>query len=118
MAQIYIGAADWDLPAFRIGYFADVDHQGQGYVTEAMRAALAFIFKHLGGRRVGIECDDTNERSIRVAERCGFVPEGHIREVKRFPDGTVTGTRLFGMLKREFDVLNERGGATFGDPRA
>jgi RimJ/RimL family protein N-acetyltransferase len=116
VAQIYIGAANTDVPAFRIGYFADVDHEGQGYVTEAVRGVLAFVFEHLRGRRVGIECDDTNQRSIRVAERCGFVLEGHIREVKRLADGTVTGTRLFGMLKREFLALDDRGGATRGDP--
>ena len=102
VAQIYIGAVNTDVDAYRIGYFADVDHEGQGYVTEAVRAALAFIFEQLQGRRVGIECDDSNQRSIRVAQRCGFVPEGHIREDKRLADGTVTGTRLFGMLKREF----------------
>lgn len=116
VAQIYIGAVNQGVAAYRIGYFADVDHEGQGYVTEAVRGVLVFIFAHLHGHRVGIECDDSNQRSIRVAERCGFVPEGHIREIKRLADGTVTGTRLFGMLKREFDALGEGGGAISGDP--
>jgi RimJ/RimL family protein N-acetyltransferase len=116
VAQIYIGAVNQGVAAYRIGYFADVDHEGHGFVTEAVRGALAFIFGHLHGMRVGIECDDSNQRSIRVAERCGFVSEGHIREVKRLGDGTVTGTRLFGMLKREYDALGEGGGATRGDP--
>jgi RimJ/RimL family protein N-acetyltransferase len=102
VAQIYIGAANPDLPEFRIGYFADVDHEGQGYVAEAVGGALAYIFDHLQAHRVSIECDDTNHRSIRVAERCGFVAEGHFRENKLNADGTVTGTRFFGLLRSEY----------------
>jgi aminoglycoside 6'-N-acetyltransferase len=102
VAQIYIGVVNWELPEFQIGYFADVEHEGQGYVTEAAKASLAFIFEHLKGYRVSLECDETNVRSYRVAERCGFVKEAHIRENKRNPDGTVTGTLHYGLLRSEF----------------
>jgi RimJ/RimL family protein N-acetyltransferase len=102
VAQIYIGSVDWDLPEFSIGYFADVDHEGQGFVTEAVKAALHFAFEHLAAHRVRIECDDTNVRSYRVAERCGFAREAHIRESKKNPDGTITGTLIYGLLKEEF----------------
>ena len=103
MAQVYVGPVNWDVPEFAIGYFADRDHEGQGYVTEAAGAALGFIFEHLGAHRVRLECDDTNERSQRVAERCGFVEEGHIRENKVTADGERTGTLYYGLLKREFE---------------
>jgi aminoglycoside 6'-N-acetyltransferase len=102
VAQIYVGPVNWDLPEFVIGFFADRDHEGQGYVTEAARAALGFIFEHLKAHRVRLECDDTNVRSQRVAERCGMVREGHIRENKRNADGSLSGTLHFGLLKREF----------------
>ena len=36
--------------------------------------------------------DDTNARSARVAERCGFRLEGRVREDHRQPDGSLTGT--------------------------
>jgi ribosomal-protein-alanine N-acetyltransferase len=102
VAQVYVGPVNWDVPEFEIGFFADKDHEGQGYVTEAVRAAMGFIFEHLKAHRVCLECDDTNERSVRVAERFGMVREGHIRENKRNPDGTLSGTLHFGLLKREF----------------
>lgn len=102
VAQIYIGPVDWELPQFQLGYFADVNHEGQGYVTEAAQSALRFIFSDLNGYRVALECDDTNQRSYRVAERCGFVREGHLRENKKNPDGTLTGTLHYGLLRREF----------------
>jgi ribosomal-protein-alanine N-acetyltransferase len=104
VAQIYVGPVNWDVPAFEIGFFVDKDHEGQGYVTEAVRAAMGFIFQHLGAHRVRLECDDTNERSWRVAERCGMVREGHIRENKRNADGTLSGTLHYGLLKREFEA--------------
>lgn len=102
VAQIYIGPVNWELPEFQIGYFVEVEHEGQGYVTEAVKASLTFIFEHLKGHRVRLECDDTNRRSYRVAERCGFVKEGHIRENHWRPDGTITGTLHYGLLRSEF----------------
>jgi RimJ/RimL family protein N-acetyltransferase len=109
VAQIYVGSADWDLPEFAIGYFADKDHEGQGFVTEAVQAMLPFLFTHLGAHRLRLHCSDTNDRSRRVAERCGFVLEGHIRENERNPDGTFSGTLYFGLLRNEFEALGRNG---------
>ncbi|MBN1402803.1 MAG: GNAT family N-acetyltransferase [Anaerolineae bacterium] len=103
LAQIYVGPVNWDLPEFVVGYFVDIAHQGQGYVSEAVRAALGFVFRDLGARRVSLRCDERNARSIRVAERCGMLREGHLRENKRYPDGSVSGTYLYGLLRREWE---------------
>ena len=108
VAQIYVGPVDWDVPEFQIGYFADRDHEGQGYVTEAAKAALGFIFEHLKAHRVRLACNDTNARSYRVAERCGMVREGHFRENHRHPDGTLSGSLYFGLLRSEFEALGSR----------
>jgi ribosomal-protein-alanine N-acetyltransferase len=107
VAQVYVGPVSCEVPEFAIGFFVDRDREGQGYVTEAVRAALGFIFGHLGAHRVRMECDDTNERSRRVAERCRMIREGHIRENKRNADGTLSGTLHFGLLKREFEVFQK-----------
>lgn len=102
VAQIYIGAVSHSLPEYEVGYFVDVGHEGKGYVTEAVRASLDFIFKYLNAHRVRLECDDTNLRSAHVAEQCGFVLEGHIRENRRWPDGTLSGTLHYGILRSEY----------------
>ncbi len=107
VAQVYVGPVNWDLPEFEIGYFVDRGREGQGYVTEAVKAALGFIFEHLKAHRVRLECDDTNVRSRRVAERCGMDLEGHIRENKRNAGGTLSGTLHFGLLKSEFEALDK-----------
>jgi RimJ/RimL family protein N-acetyltransferase len=108
VAQIYVGPVSWNAQEFQIGYFVDQDHAGQGYVTEAVKATLGFIFEHLKARRVSLECDDTNVRSYRVAERCGMIREGHFRENKKHPDGTFSGTLYFGLLRSEFEALGSR----------
>jgi aminoglycoside 6'-N-acetyltransferase len=105
VAQIYIGAVNWALPEFQIGYFVDKDYEGRGYVTEAVTGTLQFIFDHLKAHRVRLECDDTNVRSYRVAERCGMRREGHIRDSKKNADGTIGGTLYFGLLRSEFEAL-------------
>jgi len=102
VAQVYVGLVSWELPEFQIGYFVDAVHEGHGYVTEAVKAALKFVFQHLHAFRVRLECDDTNVRSMRVAERCGMAREGHLRQNKKNRDGTFSGTMIYGMLKSEF----------------
>ncbi len=114
VAQIYVGPVDWNLPEFQIGYFVDRDHEGQGYVTEAVNAALQFVFEHLKAQRVRLECDDMNVRSYQVAERCGFMREGHIRENRKHADGTLSGTLHYGLLRKEFEQKRSSTGASNG----
>ena len=106
VGQVYIGPTNWDLPEFAIGYVVDIAHEGKGYITEAVKAALCFIFENLQAHRVRSDCNDTNERSYRVLERCGFTREGHFRENKKNPDGTFHGDYQYGLLKREFEAIN------------
>lgn len=105
VAQVYVGPVDWDLPEFEIGYFVDKSHEGQGYVTEAVKAVLGFVFHHLHAHRVRLDCNELNVRSWRVAERCGFVREGHFRQTRKHilrEDGTYSGDYIYGLLRTEF----------------
>ena len=102
VAQVYVGPQDLGLPSFVMGYFCDVDQQSHGYVTEAVRGALGWLFEHLGAHRVTLYCDDTNERSARVAERCGFCREGHLRETHRHGCYPISGEYVYGLLRHEY----------------
>ncbi len=59
-----------------IGYWIHVDHQGQGYVTEAARALTVAALRHPGVRRVVITHDKANVASSRVPERLLFTRVG------------------------------------------
>ncbi|HZU60393.1 MAG TPA: GNAT family N-acetyltransferase, partial [Solirubrobacteraceae bacterium] len=60
-------------PAVEVGWRLARAHWGQGYATEAARAALAFAFNQLGCQSVVSMTATTNDRSIRVMERLGMV---------------------------------------------
>jgi len=105
VAQVYVGPVNWDLPEFQIGFFVDKEYEGQGYMTEAVRATLGFAFYHLSANRISAECDETNIRSMRVLERCGMVKEGLLRENKKNADGTISGTVHYGLLRREYEQI-------------
>ena len=104
-AQIYVGPVNWDGPEFTIGYFVDVAHEGRGDVTEAVRGVLGWLFGTAGAHRVRLECNEANLRSQRVAERCGFVLEGHLRQTRPHPLqlGAWSGDLIYGLLREEYE---------------
>jgi len=59
-----------------IGYGILDEHQGLGYATEAVSAAVAWALKQNGVTRVEAEAESDNIASQRVLEKCGFVPSG------------------------------------------
>lgn len=61
-----------------IGYTLAPEHQGQGYIHEALQALLDYIFRTLGKHKVIAFTDVRNDKSIRVLERLGMRREGHL----------------------------------------
>lgn len=102
VGQVYLGPVDWGIPEFEIGYIADCEHEGQGYVTEAVRAMLGLAFGRLGAHRVSLRTDETNIRSQHVAQRCGFMLEEHLRQAHVSPTGSVTDEAVYVLLREEF----------------
>lgn len=82
----FVGAANLSniiLGAFRacyLGYHLDVDHVGQGLMTEALRAVIAYAFEDLELHRIMASFMPHNERSGNVLKRLGFTVEGYARD--------------------------------------
>lgn len=91
----------WSIPAFSIGYWVRASEQGHGYVTEAVRQLTTYVFDVLRAQRVEIRCDARNTRSIRVAERVGFVQEGRLRNSWRYADGTLADEVVYGLIPND-----------------
>jgi ribosomal-protein-serine acetyltransferase len=70
-----------------VGFWIDAAAEGRGIVSRALSAVLGHAFGDLGLHRVEMRTLTTNDRSRRLAERCGFTLEGVLREAVRFPDG-------------------------------
>ncbi|RZA17823.1 MAG: N-acetyltransferase [Proteobacteria bacterium] len=65
-----------DLRACEFGYWILPDYQGQGYVVEAGKLLLKYLFQSQTMTRVTLVADIRNKRSVAVAQRLGFAVEG------------------------------------------
>jgi ribosomal-protein-alanine N-acetyltransferase len=67
------------------GYVLATDAWGHGYATEALQA-MVDLARSLGLSELGALCHPDHAPSIRVLEKCGFTPDGHIRGYAEFPN--------------------------------
>ena len=83
------------------GYELARHAQGQGYMTEALRAIYAWAFETMAVERIEAQVYPRNAPSLALLKRLGFVEEGLLREA-----GLWLGERrdlvALGLLKREF----------------
>ena len=86
-----------EAPQGEIGYWLCEDQQGQGIVTRAARALLAFAFDELGLERIELRCAVENQKSQAIAERLGFTREGTLRQAHRVGD-RVSDQALYALL--------------------
>lgn len=92
----------WSRMIFEIGFFIEEKSQGKGYITEAVKKTMAFLFKELGANKVEIHSKATNAKSIGVAKRCGFTKEATLRERGRTNEGEVVDLQIYGLLRSEY----------------
>lgn len=62
--------------ACHLGYSIDARHEGRGLMSEALRAAIAFVFRSYRLHRVMASYRPENARSGRLLDRLGFEREG------------------------------------------
>lgn len=79
LTQIVRGAAQ----RCTIGYGLAARAQGQGFMVEAVRAAVAYAFDDLRLHRVSASYLPRNRRSAHVLQRAGFQIEGYARDYLR-----------------------------------
>lgn len=65
--------------AFEIGYWTSALHCNKGLATLVTKILTVIAFDFLKVDRAEIFCNRSNKKSRRVAEKCGFIFEGDIR---------------------------------------
>jgi RimJ/RimL family protein N-acetyltransferase len=90
---------DWAERRFEVGWWCRKRCQGQGFVSEAVRAVIEYAFAHLGARRVFALGDEENAASWRVCERAGMKFEGTLRSERADPDGTRRDMRIYAITR-------------------
>ncbi len=79
-----------------------------GYAAESCKEILRHLFETVGARRVIAQCNDDNDRSIRLLEKLGFRKEGCFLEDVSFKEDEngnpiYVNSLQYAMLKREWD---------------
>jgi RimJ/RimL family protein N-acetyltransferase len=77
-----------------IGYFLREGAWGHGYATRALLLTTDWLLEAGGHAEVVLSTHPKNERSQKVATRCGFVGDGVIDEYALFKDGTRKALRF------------------------
>jgi RimJ/RimL family protein N-acetyltransferase len=89
--------------SLEIGYFIRADALRQGYATEVTAVLARAAVDVCGVKRVDVQIDPANERSVGIPRKLGFTLEGTLR--RRLPPKEEGGERrdsmLFTMLAEE-----------------
>jgi [ribosomal protein S5]-alanine N-acetyltransferase len=63
-----------------LGYSIDREYEGKGFMAEALRRTLEWVFGELHLHRVMANHRPENERSARLLQRLGFTREGYAKD--------------------------------------
>ena len=63
-----------------IGYGINDGYENKGYTTEAVQAVVKWAAKQPNVNQIEAEAEESNPASIRVLEKCNFVPNGEMGE--------------------------------------
>ena len=77
------------------------EYWGNGFMSEALNAVLAFGFGPLGLNRIFAKVDPDNVNTIRVLKRAGWMFDGSLRQ-DVLVRGQFRDVRLYSLLKNEF----------------
>lgn len=92
---------------FSFGIVINREHRRKGYAEEAVRILLRYGFWERRYQKCNSACVHTNEASIKLHKKLGFVEEGRRRR-QVFFNGEYHDDVLFGLKREEFDA-QERG---------
>jgi RimJ/RimL family protein N-acetyltransferase len=87
---------DKDAGEAELGYILAPEARGRGAATEALLLLTDWAFAR-GLVRLELRIDADNERSVQVAERCGYQREGLLRSV-HFKSGRRTDLLIYSRL--------------------
>ncbi len=94
-----------NISSKEMGYSLAKSRWGKGYMTEAAKRLVRYAFDELNLDVLMIRTSETNIRSQRVIDKCGFKYEGTLRRAYRTYDNYLREVRCYSMLKEEYENL-------------
>lgn len=96
----------WDVNPYngylQLGYDVGSAYRNQGYMTEAVKAVVAYLLTEAEVNRVFCSVREGNMPSRRVCEKCGMRHEGTLRQHYARQDGGYDDVRIYGILRNEW----------------
>lgn len=92
-----------NVNAWQLGFLLDETYWGNGYMPEAIKGFLAYLFKKYS---ISILCCVTmvdNFNAQKTIERVGFRFDGIIRQYKKLYNGDIIDCKIYTMTKEEYE---------------
>jgi RimJ/RimL family protein N-acetyltransferase len=70
----------WDIERAEVGYWVAPRARGAGVASRALALLSRWALEEVGFARIDLQASVANPWSLRVAERCGYVREGRLRQ--------------------------------------
>lgn len=90
---------DWSVPKSEVGCYIDEDYASKGITTQAFSIFCSYCFKEYGFEKLFLRTHESNVSARRVAEKCGFEIEGHIRKDYKTTSGELVDLIYYGRVK-------------------
>lgn len=101
----------WDIDPYnghlQLGYDIGSEYRGRGYMTEAARAVIRFLFAEAEVHRVFCSVREGNTASRRVCEKSGMRLEGVLRQHYARQDGKFDDVCIFGIVRDDWQGRRE-----------
>ena len=86
-----------------VGYWLSENQEGQGIMTDCVRAIVSCGFKELKLHRIEIHCSTNNHKSFAIPERLGFTLDGILRDGSFLYDH-FESSKVYSMLESEWNT--------------
>lgn len=103
IGHLSIKNIDWTIPRAELAYFLSQEYEGKGLMTEVLSKIISLCFVELGMNKLFVRVITSNDKSYKVAEKCGFIREGIIRKDYRASDGELVDLYYYGLTREDFE---------------
>jgi ribosomal-protein-alanine N-acetyltransferase len=93
---------DENILMCEVGYCIGTGYWGKGYVTEALKEVIRFLFNEVGANRIEAKHQSENINSGKVMLKSGMKHEGKLREKGLDNKGNIIDLDIYSILKREY----------------
>ena len=90
-----------------LGYCMGYAYWNKGFMPEAAKAVIDYLFSEIGVNRVGISHAVKNPASGRVAQKCGLTFEGPKREYFKTSTGEFLDISDYGIIRSEWENIRQ-----------